>query len=684
MNIYLRLFVAMGALLSVMVSSCSKNEILKENIILDDQKGKISNGEMSLTYGAEILARHMETQNLALSFDRLYNISGPWAQTARSMSYQTPVLQDAIALKGSTNVDINQSGKVYYVPEGEVYTGNMNINQAATIHILGEWRGRAGAVPANTVIEIAPTGVVEVANLSLNQQSSIVNNYGVFIYKEQNINGIINNFHRFELRANGETTINSNAKITNYCKWIFAKSVHVNSLLQNFGQIDFEVGVNINASGRLMLAQGSLIKIKGGNVDMAWGAKIVNEDPGFARINISKAALRNISGNAEISGNVDFNYEGAMDVAQIKSKIKFVNGAIVNGDVYIPGSKCVEGQGRGGCDYDNLQFTLLSTVKSPKVEEVKLSATDVKIDKGKAYVSYHTNDEVYGDKPYGAIRVFEVDNASTPKLLQEVAFQNAEFNGIDVNSDRVFAGGNNKDGARIVSSAMNNGLFSIDDFSGFQIVSYAGGSVKNSVVNRDKLLLAIGNSQGGLYEADAVNLFEFQEKLSLKGTKYIAKNKNKQAVLTVDGDGVPRLIISDLQSFDPKEYVFDDLKLEIRDGKNVISMDDEYVYMALSDRGVAKFSIETGEIVQHFEPKKYKTANGSKVFKENGNTNGLAWNECYLYLANGSDGIIVLNKNNFQVVGSFKLPESSNNVYAKENLLFVATGRGGLNIIRID
>ena len=112
-------------------------------------------------------------------------------------------------------------------------------------------------------------------------------------------------------------------------------------------------------------------------------------------------------------------------------------------------------------------------------------------------------------------------------------------------------------------------------------------------------------------------------------------------------------------------------------------MDDEYVYVALSDKGVAKFSLQNGSLVSHFVPNDYRV-NGSKAFKQNGYTNGVAVNDCYLYLANGADGVIALNKNSFNVVGHFSLAESANYIYADNGLLFVATGRNGLNIIKIN
>lgn len=46
--------------------------------------------------------------------------------------------------------------------------------------------------------------------------------------------------------------------------------------------------------------------------------------------------------------------------------------------------------------------------------------------------------------------------------------------------------------------------------------------------------------------------------------------------------------------------------------------------------------------------------------------------------------MIVLEKDNFNAIGSFKLSESANFVYVKDGLLFVAIGRGGLNIIKIN
>src|SRR5690606_24835745 len=133
---------------------------------------------------------------------------------------------------------------------------------------------------------------------------------------------------------------------------------------------------------------------------------------------------------------------------------------------------------------------------------------------------------------------------------------------------------------------------------------------------------------------DPANGFAVTDQFYSQGAraKYVAQNGTYQAFFAVEGSGA-YLRIANIDGTNPQEYRYPTLAQTVQDGKNVITMDDEYVYVALSDKGVAKFSLQNGSLVGHFVPNDYRV-NGSKAFKQNGYTNGVAVNDCYLYLAN--------------------------------------------------
>src|SRR5699024_10899748 len=98
------------------------------------------------------------------------------------------------------------------------------------------------------------------------------------------------------------------------------------------------------------------------------------------------------------------------------------------------------------------------------------------------------------------------------------------------------------------------------------------------------------------------------------------------------------LRIANIDGSHVKEYHYPSLKQDIQNGKNVITMDEENVYISLSDAGVAKIRLSDGALLDHFVPNAYEV-DGQRVFTEDGYTNGVALDHCHLFLANGADGV---------------------------------------------
>lgn len=667
----------LGTLLLLVVTVGCSNDDSVDNTNADTKNGIITNEDMTLTYGSELLNEYVSLKNSPITFTNFSQSSKSGKSTASTnalaavSSYQ-PDITGAIALTGNGSVSINTSDK-FYIAENTTFTGGINFNGAGTLIILGKLgSSNAVNVPNGGLVEVGSTGeIMSSANFNLNGDSTL-NNYGKVTYASETVSGTINNYNAFVFSK--AVSLNGSSVVNNNCNMVFDGLATLNASFSNNAYSNFKAGFFINGSGKLILSEASLTDVSGGTIGI--DGKVENTSNGFSRLDITNATFGNMNANPAFIGKIDINTTLTISSGKINSAV------VLNANTFIAADGCTPQRGINACDDSVLEFTLTATVESPTVNGAILSATDVKVVNGKAYVSYHTNDEVYNDAPNGSVRIFNVQNQQNPVLSAQADFNNAEFNGIDVNNNMVYAVGGNKAGARLITAPIEAGVFTTNDLSVFKVSKLPSITAKNSFLYNGKLWLVSGASNGGLFTLNPADNYTISNQFNNDGAKYVAHNGTHQAFFAVEATGA-YLRIADIDGANPKDYRFTALAQTVKDGKNVITMDDNYVYVALSDKGVAKVSLETGEMIHHFIPNDYMK-NGAKVFKFNGYTNGVAVNDCYLYLANGADGVIVLNKNTFNVVGSFTLGESANFVYAQNGLLFVATGRNGLNIIKVN
>jgi len=663
----------LSASLLLILASCSKDDSTVANN--NEQTGVLSNDELTLTYGASLLKQNVETNNMLIAFDR---ISGFSARSVNTIpSYVQENLSNAIDITApGFNGSINNVG-IYHIPAGKVYSSGLNFNAAATLVVDGTFNSNTN-IPNGATIIFSPTGVTGNNSHFMLNSGSTLKNWGVINYVKGTVDGTIEN--NKEITFTDNVTINSSSNITNNCKMVFQKKLKIDKSLKNNSFVTIANGLEINSSGSLNIVPGSYTIIQSGQISLN-GVIENSNTSNFARLDINAAVTKgNINGNNRITGKIDIN-KTTIPFDQLRVS----NEVLANGDTYVEGSQCITTSAgtppAPTCNDDLLKFTNVANVLSPTVGASKLSATDVKIVNGFAYVSYHTNDQTFGDAPNGSLRVFNIQSQNAPSLIAEAIFNNAEFNGVDVNDNKLYAVGGNKAGARMFTANLKQGTFepNLESFSPYKLPSV---SAKNSFVQGDNVWVVSGNTNGGLFTLNASNNYISAKVQEKEGAKYVAQNGTKQAFFAANNTGA-YLRIASIDGSGAVEYTYPNLIQNVKDGKNVITMDDKYVYVALSDKGVAKFSLQDGTMKDHFEPNQYRVA-GNKIFKKNGLTNGVAVNDCYLFLANGADGVIVLNKETFNVIGSFNLKESANFVYAKDGILFVATGRDGLNIVKIN
>jgi len=474
---------------------------------------------------------------------------------------------------------------------------------------------------------------------------------------------------------------------------IFEGEMRLDKNLTNNSFLKLENGFMINSSGNLIINTGSYTKVTAGNYK--YDGSIKNLGTGFARLDLLGTIGGTLNSSASMTGKIDVNLPTTTSVTL--SSLKADTDVSLNGNTYIQGSVCTETAGTAPSNGATCSITALDetaryvgNAPSPVVEGITLSATDVKFVGDIAYVSYHTNDELFGGFPYGSIRAFKITPNGAVSLETEANFNNCEFNALEINDNKVFAVGNNLDGGRMFAAPINTNTGITTNLSAIWSTKTPSLGGKSIAFNNNTLWL-VGGATGGLFKSELVGTnYDLSSSttpfVTQNGGKYVAFKNNKQVFFAINNTGNPYLRIANTDGSSPIEATDTSITLTNRDGKNTISVDENYIYVALSEQGVAKYSLVDGSLVSRFVPSTVRNASGSRVFPKNGLSNAVTSDNCYVYVANGADGVIILDKVTFKHVGHFKtgLEHSTNFVYAKDNYLFVANGRDGLRIIKLN
>ncbi len=690
----------LGAALCFALVGCSNDDSVDGTNNNNSESGVVTNGDFTLTYGNDLLSKYVEFDNSPINFERVDGASARSINSISSYPYlSNPEALTSLPSVGNVNVldtqifvikanEINQASEIIVKNGGILYlagsfTGSkIKVENGGKLIITGTYTGNKIHPDSGGEVIVAPTGIFTITG---NFNQGTLKNWGNVVYQSGTFDGSLENNN--EVTFDNVVNLNGSSTILNNCKLTFKGKATLNSQLVNKSFVKFIDGFMINGSGVLKLTSGSYAKVTGGTY--AYDGIIKNDDSSSARLDLL-GTKGNINGSNRIMGKIDVNFPSTpiVTLAELQDIYKADNNVTLNGNISILASACTEGAGSSGCNNLQLSFTSIQKFKYPiPGGTTYLSATDVKFENQHAYVSYHTNDAVdnNGNTPTGAIRIFDMTTPGTPVFKIQAESPLVEFNGIDVAGDKLFAVGNNRDGARLVTYDLNSTThsFELDPITPFITHKLQSSSAKNSYFYNNLLWIASGSTNGGLFTVNTTNGYTDATVTSKTGAKYVANNGVKQAFFAVESTGA-YLRIAGLDGSGATEYTYPNLVQNIKDGKNVIAMDDDYVYVSLSDKGVAKINLINGVMEKHFVPNNYRV-NGSKVFTKNGATNGVAVDDCYVYLANGADGVIVLNKTDFSPIGSFSISSGSANFVTVSNgYMFVATGRDGLNYIKIN
>lgn len=348
-----------------------------------------------------------------------------------------------------------------------------------------------------------------------------------------------------------------------------------------------------------------------------------------------------------------------------------------------------------------------------------ISATCVQVHNGRLYMSYHTRDKKHG----GCIEVFSPVENNKITLEQYLCDdqKDLDFNhllAVKLKSGKrmvYLPGSSNKKGAMLAYiPILDNHLLADQSKSitstkdGEETVTYEKplqfiqmnpataefakkGYDENCVVYNDETNhLIVATTKGYLvYNADTYNELD---KINKPGkVKHIAIGNGKIVTVYLDREATneTEAIPATVEIFDQKA---EDLSnpinsfaistIEPNNGKNVVRVDDNKIYVCRGAAGMYVYDMEGNEL-WHYQMPSPTITEGENAGKYKGHANGCYVGKKYVYIAYGGFGLVVLDKETHKVVAHRNLAHSANYVIEYKGYIYVAYGQSRMQVFQL-
>lgn len=360
---------------------------------------------------------------------------------------------------------------------------------------------------------------------------------------------------------------------------------------------------------------------------------------------------------------------------------------------------------------------LITTVEPEHTHNI--SATGIMPLNGYLYMSYHTNQNQKDNTEFshgGCIEVMSPVKDDKAELKQYIydSARDLDFNHIlatKLNSDeyKIFLpGSSNKKGAMLAYMDIRKDHMLADE--SMEITSTDGKEVtikqplnyvqlkqalekykgydENCVVYNDNTNhLIVATTEGyTVYDATTMNEVETYSKpgkakhLAIGNGKIVGLYLNERNKDTKIGLPATIEIINEkTEDFNDTKKFETNVKIEPNDGKNVIAVRDNLIYACLSSAGLYVYDMNGNE-QWHYQMPSPKNKEG----KWKALCNGCFVDDNYVYLAYGSYGIVVIDKNTHKVIAHRAVEKSANYITVYNGYIYVAYGRSRMQVFKLN
>jgi hypothetical protein len=350
------------------------------------------------------------------------------------------------------------------------------------------------------------------------------------------------------------------------------------------------------------------------------------------------------------------------DVKTLSQRIDFANSGVLD-------LKSTTGKTTTAGDFP---LVLVAEVAPPVYNGKTLRATHVAVEGNYAYVSYNTEGETY----LGAIEVLNITNPNAPQLVMQAILPDTDVSSVRYDNGKLYIAGAKNIYASGASTPAFVGSMTLSGGMLTNVLQQTvlAGKVATDVTSGSSKYYAVSGATGVLAQLSKTSQ-QVEVSIPLSDLRALGYTNNKVVVLSgtqgvkiYDANGL-NLITSFTTSSD------------VAEAKRTIDFIDGKLLVSEGYNGVGVYNLSTGAKLQKLAvPTQVPNTNPADIV-----SNAVSVNSGRVFVANGGAGIYVYtpDNNDLKLMGSLDLKGSSNFVMSKGEYIFVATGAGGLKIIKM-
>lgn len=321
-------------------------------------------------------------------------------------------------------------------------------------------------------------------------------------------------------------------------------------------------------------------------------------------------------------------------------------------------------------------LTLVAQINPPSFSGGEnLTATHVHLDGDFAYVSYNTAEESY----VGAIDIIDIKNPLEPSVTSRLYYSNADINSVEFNDGYVYAVGG-VDSEKSVRATSNSFVAKIPASGGRMstsaiIYGFQEGFNSTDIEVTPIHVVVSSGGDGTITVYDKRDLSIVRE-APFQDLRSVAMDNGQFAVLDA-GKGVS-ILDSDLNI--TKEIA---INTDFGAGtKRTLAFNGDEVLVPEGTKGAGLYSVSSGSLIEYIPI----LIDPNSISTEGRETNAVAANEEVILMANGGAGLCLSEDkgNGSDLVGIIDLEGSINYVESKGDYVFAASGKKGLQIIKLN
>ena len=364
--------------------------------------------------------------------------------------------------------------------------------------------------------------------------------------------------------------------------------------------------------------------------------------------------------NQSQENNIEIN----SDVTALNKRLDYTNSGVLT-ITNVSTSKLL----KSGQSTSDLPLVQIAEINPPTDSNGRvLQANHVAVNGNYAYVAYTMRGDAYS----GAIDVIDVSDPYKPKLITSALIANTDITSLTYsNGNLIIAGATDIDKDQtltnpsiVINMQLSSGLLT-DKYT----INNLEGKVTTDVAANSASYFAVTGDAGSLYKINSSSK-TISGKVEMADLRTVAVSGDK--IVTLSGSKGVKIYNESTLAL---QKTFS-TAADVSGAKRTMDIDGTKLLVSEGYNGLGVYDINSGSKLQTIG---ITTAGDENV------TNAVSVNDGYTFVANGAAGLNVYQSGSqLNLVGTVGITGSSNYVKSVGDYIYVASGKGGLKIIKME